>query len=151
MKLSVKDYKIVKTKEYFKTNNLFFFVNGINQNSLDWLIVEQGLNTIGFNYYKVLNKTTITMLNNSVYTNVSSVIKGSTFLLKPQLKKGFSKHTILNSFNLLFFELLIIKFNNKVYPMNSLKNIYSLQYKEAKLLVHQFSSTHLKTCYKLSK
>ena len=151
MKLSVKDYKIIKTKEYFKKSDLFFLVNGINRNSLDWLIIEQGLKTIGFDYYKVLNRTTITTLNNSIYPNISSVIKGSTFLLKPPLNKSFSKHTILTTFNPLFFELLIIKFNNKIYSMNSLKSAYSLQYKETKLLLYQFSSTHLKTCYRLSK
>lgn len=151
MKLNVKDYKIVKTKEYFKKNDLFFFVNGTNQNSLDWLIIEQGLNKIGFNYHKVLNRTTITTLNNSIYIGMSSVIKGSTFLLKPQLNQCFSKHTILNTFNPLFFELLIIKFNNKIYLINSLKSTYSLQYKETKLLLYKFGSTHLKTYYKLSK
>ena len=37
MKLNIKDYKILKTKKYLKDNNLFFFVNGINQNVLDWI------------------------------------------------------------------------------------------------------------------
>ena len=151
MKLSVKNYKIIKTKEFFKTSNLFFFVNGINRNSFDWLIIEQKLKTIEFYYYKVLNRTTITTLNNSIYPNISSVIKGSIFLLKPQLNKNFSKHIVLNTFNPLFFELLIIKLNHKIYSMNSLKSTYSLQYKETKLLLYQFGSTHLKTCYRLSK
>ena len=151
MKLSVKDYKIVKIKEYFKASHLFFFVNGISRNSLDWLLTEQGLKTIGFNYYKVLNRTTVKTLNTSIYTNIKPVINGSTFLVKPKPNKYFLKQTILNTFNPLFFELLIIKFNNKIYPMSSLKNTYSLEYKETKLLLYQFNLTHLKTCSKFSK
>lgn len=151
MKLSVKDYKIVKIKTYFKASNLFFFVNGINRNSLDWLLTEQGLKTIGFNYCKVLNKTTIKTLNTSTYSNIKPIIKGSTFLIKPEPKKYFLKQTILNTFDLLFWELLILKFNNKIYSASSLKNTYSLEYKETKLLFYQFNLTHLKTYSKFSK
>ena len=151
MKLSVKNYKIVKTKKYFKTNSLFFFVNGINRNSLDWLTVEQELKTVGFDHYKILNKTTTTTLNTSIYANINSAIKGSTFLLKPQLNKYFSKNIVLSTFNLIFFELLSIKLNNKAYSIGSMESVHSFQYKETKLLLYQFCSTHLKTCYKLSK
>ena len=87
MKLSEKDYKIIKIKSYFKASHLFFLVNGINRNSLDWLFTEQGLKTIGFNYYKVLNRTTVKTLNTSIYTNIKPVIKGSTFLIKPEPQK----------------------------------------------------------------
>lgn len=151
MKLTIKDYKIGKTKKYLKNNNLFFFVNGINRNALDWLLTEQKLNTIGFKYYKVLNKTTVKTLNSSVYTKISSVVKGSTFLIKPQYNKLFTKQTVLNTFNPLFFELLIFKFNNKIYSISSLKNTYSLNYKEKKLLLCQFNLTSIKACYKFSK
>lgn len=152
MKLSVKNYKILKTKEYFKVNNLFFFVNGINQNSLDWLLTEQGLKTAGFNSYKLINKTAVKTLNNSIYDNNTSLaISGSTFLIKPQQNKNFLKHTILTTFNPLFFELLVIKFNNKIYPVTSLENTYSFKYKEAKLLFYQFNQTHIKSYSKFSK
>ena len=151
MKLTIKDYKIGKTKEYLKTNNFFFFVNGINRNALDWLLTEQGLKTIGFKYYKVLNKTTVKTLNGSIYRKMSSVVKGSTFLIKPENNKPFIKQTVLNTFNPLFFELLIFKFNNKIYSVNSLKNAYSLNYKEIKLLFYQFNITSIKAYSKFSK
>ena len=151
MKLSVKNYKIVKMKIYFKASHLFFFVNGINRNSLDWLLTEQGLKTIGFNYCKVLNKTTIKTLNTSTYSNIKPVIKGSTLLIKPEPKKYFLKQTILNTLDPLLLELLIIKFNNRVYSANLLKKTYSLEYKETKLLFYQFNLTHLKTCSRFSK
>jgi hypothetical protein len=151
MKLKIKDYKIEKTKKYLKVNNLFFFINGLNRSALDWLSAEQELKTIGFSYYKVLNKTTVKTLNTSIYKKVYPAIKGSTILLKPQKSQPFLKQTVLSTFNLLFFELLIFKFNNKIYSVNSLKNTYSLSYKEAKLLLYQFNLTSVKICYKFSK
>jgi hypothetical protein len=151
MKLKIKDYKIEKTKKYLKVNNLFFFINGINRNALDWLLTEQELKTIGFSYYKVLNKTTVKALKTSIYKKTCPIVKGSTLFLKPQKSQLFLKQTVLNTVNLLFFELLIFKFNNKIYSLNSLNNTYSLNYKEAKLLLYQFNITSLKICCKLSK
>lgn len=151
MKLSIKNYKIVKIKTYFKANNLFFFANGISRNSIDWLLIEQGLKTVGFNYYKVLNRTTIKTFNTSIYANNKHAITSSTFLIKPEPKKYFLKQTILNTFNPFLFELLILKFNNRIYSENSLKVVYSLEYKKTKLLFYQFNLTHLKICFKFSK
>ena len=151
MKLNIKDYKIAKTKEYFKSSNFFFFINGLNRDSLDWLLTEQELKIIGFNYYKVLNKTTIKTLNTSIYTKISPAIKGSTFLVKPQQTIPFLKQTIWATFSPLFFELLIVKFNNKIYSTGLLKSIYSLEYKETKLLFYQFNLTYLKAYSKFSK
>ena len=151
MKLNTKDYKIKKTKKYFKTNHLFFFVNGISRNTSGWRFTEQELTTIGFKYFKVLNKTTIKTLNSSIYTKISPVIKGSTFLIKPQSNKLFFKQKVLNTFTPLFFELLIFKFNNKIYSADSLKNTHSLNYKETKLLLYQFYLVYNKGCYKFSK
>ena len=151
MKLSVKDYKIIKIKKYFKTNHLFFFVNGINQSSLDWLSVEQGLKTIKFDYYKVLNRTTVKTLTTSIYNSIKPAINSSTLFIKPKPNEYFLKQIVLNRLNSLFFELLIIKLNNRIYSVSSLKNTYSLDYIKKKLLLYQFSLTHLKTCSKFSK
>lgn len=151
MKLNIKDYKIEKTKKWLKTSNFFFFVNGINRNSLNWISTEQGLKISGFCYYKILNKTTVKTLNTSIFTKISSIIKGSTFFIKQVESKQFLKRSIINTFNPLFFELLIFKFNNKIYSTNSLKNIYTLNYQETKLLFYQFNLSHTKTCYTLSK
>jgi cellobiose-specific phosphotransferase system component IIC len=151
MKLNLKDYKIIKTKKYFQTNKLFFVVNGINRNSPDWLLIQQELKTICFNSYKILNKITLKALKNSMYNNTKSVIGGSTFLLKPNVNKYFSKQTTLNTFNLLSFDLLIVKLNNKTYSVTSLKTAQSMEYKETKLFFHQFNLTHVKTCFIISK
>lgn len=151
MKLNIKNYKITKTNKYFRTNELFFFVNGASQNSLNWLSIEQGLKGLGFSYYKIVNKTTTTSLSNSIYRNTKTVISGCTFLIKPNTTKHFLKQTILNNFNPLFFELLLIKLNNRTYSLTSLDTVYSLKYKETKLLFYQFNLTYLKTSWIISK
>jgi hypothetical protein len=98
-----------------------------------------------------LNQIAIKVLNISIYSKNKFVIKSSTLLLKPHTTTKFLKHKILNTFNSMFFELLIIKLNNKLYSANSLKNIYSFNYKETKLLLYQFGTTHLKNWCKFSK
>jgi hypothetical protein len=70
MKFTTKEYKITKTKSYIQTSNLFFFFNGINRNSNDWIIIEQKLKNINFEYYKIFNKTSKKTLENSIYKNV---------------------------------------------------------------------------------
>ena len=151
MKLNIKDYKIKRTKKYFKNNNLFFVVSGINRSTLDWLLVKQKLKTIELNCHQPLSSITIKTLNTSVLTKAGSVIKGSTFFIRPKQAKHFLGQKILTTFILLFFELLIIKFNNKIYSTNNLKKTYSISYKETKLLLYQFIVLSLKTSYKLSK
>ena len=151
MKLTVKDYKIIKTKKYIKTNDFFFFVNGINQNSLGELLIGQGLQTAGFDSYRLLNRLTLQTLDKSIYRDTHAVISGSTFTIKPLCNQHFLRQTILNTFNSLFFELLVIKLNNRVYPVTSLQNLYSLDYKQTKLLFYQFSLTSLKKYSQISK
>jgi len=151
MQLSLKDYKILKTKKYIKTNSVFFFANGTSKNSLDWLSTEQDLKTVKFNYYKLFNKTGIKTLNNSIYKNVRSIVNGLTFFIKPNSNKPLLKQTVANSLDSLLFELLLIKFNNKLYPSSVFENLYAFNYKKTKLLLYQFKLTNLKLCSKFSK
>jgi hypothetical protein len=52
MKFTLKSYKTSKTEKYLRTNNLFFFFSGVNRNSDDWIIAEQGLKDINFSYIR---------------------------------------------------------------------------------------------------
>lgn len=151
MKLDGKTYKLIITKKYFQTNKILFFVQGINQNSLNKLYTEQRLFTIGFKNYKLLNRIAIKTLSVSIYSKNKFVIKSTTFLIRPRINQIFLKHVILNTFNSLFLELLIIKFNDRLYSASSLKNMYSFTYNETKLLFYQFNTTCLKNWYTFSK
>lgn len=151
MQLSVKNYKILKIKKYFKTNQLFFFISGINCNSINMLSIKQKLKVIGFNYYTILNETSIKILNISIYFTICSTLTGFTFLIKPLQNFFFLKQTVLNTFNQLFVKLLLIKLNNKLYTTKFFKKTYSLKYTQTKLLLYQFNLALIKSNYKLFK
>lgn len=145
MKFSSKEYHIKKTKSYIK-KNLFFFFNGVNKKSNDWIHAEQELQKLSFSYYKILNKISKKTLNKSIYINVSSLINSVTFILQPEKieKKEITKQVLIKSFEPLAFILLAVKFNNKIYSTNQLSNIFSFKYEENKLLFFQFNITNVK-------
>ena len=143
MEFTSKNYKIIKTKTYLKKNNLFFFFCGIHRNSNDWILVEQGLKSINFNYYKIFNRTAKKTLNNSIYKSIKPTINSITFLIKPKTKQ-ISKQVLIASFEPLLFNMLAIKLNNKIYQTTQLKNNYSLNYRDNKMLIFQFGITNLK-------
>lgn len=149
MQFSSKDYKILKTKNYLKENNLFFFFNSIHRNSNDGIIIEQNLKKFNLNYYKIFNKTSKTTINNSIYKNSNELINSMTVFIKPishsiELKKS----NLLSCFEPLLFNMLAIKLNNKIYSTSQLKEISTLNYKDTKLLLFQFSLTNLKLIFK---
>jgi hypothetical protein len=143
MKFTSKNYKIIKTKDYMKKNNLFFFFGGVNRNSNDWILVEQSLKNMNFNYYKIFNKTTKKTLTDSIFNTIKPAINGIKFLIKPKTKQ-ISKQILMTSFEPLLFNMLAIKLNNKIYQATQLKNSYSLNYKDSKLLICQFGIVNLK-------
>lgn len=146
MKFTTKEYIIIKTKNYAQKIDLFFFFNGVNRNFNDWIILEQGLNKIKFNYYKVFDKTSRKILNTSIYSNVSALINGLIFFLKPlsNNRQEITKQNLLNDFEPLFFTLLALKLNNKIYSTNQLKIIWSFNYHDNPLLFFKFGLTNLK-------
>jgi hypothetical protein len=145
VKFNSKNYKINKTKDYVKTNNILFFFNGVNRNSNDWIHTEQNFKKLNFKYYKVFNKTTKKVLNDSIYSNVNNTINGTTFFIKPEENiKNLFKNTITKDLKLLLFILLAVKLNNKLYSASQFKKASSLNYRDNKLLIYQFGVVHLK-------
>ena len=143
MEFTFKNYKIIKTKNYIKKNNLFFFFGGVNRNSNDWILLEQSLKHVNFNYYKIFNKTTKKTLNNSIYKTIKPAINGITFIIKPKSKQ-LLKQILITSFEPLLFNMLAITLNNKMYQTTQLNNNYSLNYKDNKILIFKFVITNLK-------
>lgn len=151
MRLNIKNCKIKKIDKHFKASNFFFLINGMNQNFLDWLLIEQRLKRIGFNCNTFLNKITLKALKDSNFGAIESAINSFTCTLETKPDKRFLKLAVINTFNSLFFELLIIKLNGRTYPAVSSKNTRLLKYKKTKLLFYQFNLTHLKIYSKISK
>lgn len=146
MKISPKIYKFKKNKNYIKTNNLFFFFNGTNINSNEWIATEQKLKTYNFNYYKIFNKTILITLKKSIYYNIkSSLISSLVLLIKPEFNnKVLNKKIILNKLDFFNFILLSINLNNKVYSIVTMKEINSFRYFSNILILYSFLSTNLK-------
>lgn len=143
MKLTFKNYKILKTKDYIKKNHLFFIFNGINKNSTNQVFIEQNLKHVNYNCYKIFNKTTKKILNDSIYRLIKLAINGNTFFVKSKNKKLLMLILTI-TFELLLFNILLIKFNDKLYSTIQLKRNYCLNYQNNKLLIFQFSLAHLK-------
>ena len=149
MELTDKSHKTIKTKNYVKNNNLFFLSNGVNRKSNDWIIAEQELKKINFNYYKVFNKTAKKTFTYSIYKNASVMVNGNTFFIKPASSANpLSKNNLLNNFEPLLFSLLAVKLNNQIYSVKQLKNAYSLKYKRNKLIFYCFGLVQLKIFHK---
>jgi hypothetical protein len=153
VKILPKTYKFKKNKNYIKINNLFFFFNGVNRNSTDWITTEQKLKTYNFNYYKIFNKTILITLNKSIYCNIkSSIISSLVLLVKPEFEKSnLNKKIILNKLDFLNFILLSINLNNKIYSVVIIKEINSFRYFSNNLLLYSFLSASLKIANKKLK
>jgi hypothetical protein len=149
MQLSSKDYKILKTKNFLKKDNLLFFFNSIHRNSNDEIIVEQKIKKFNLNHYKIFNKTSKTTINNSIYKNSNELINSMTVLIKPISNKiELKKSDLSTCFEPLLFNMLAIKLNNKIYSTSQLKNVVTLNYRDIKLLLFQFILTNLKLIFK---
>lgn len=151
MELTLKNYKIIKTKNYIKTNDLFFFFNSINQNSTDGTKTEQELKKLNLSYSKIFNKTSKNLLKNSVYQNIEPLVNGLTVFIKPENKNNqnlnISKKKLLNLDSFVF---LALKMNKNIYSLNQVKYLNSLKYSESKLLLYQFKLTNIKSHILLS-
>ena len=139
MQLNLKNYQISKAKDYLKKNSFLFFSIGANQNSQNWLEIEQKLSKLELNYYKTYNNTTKKIIKNSIYKNLSHLVNSTFFLLKPKLSK--IKSNIINS---ILFATLAIKLNKKIYLISQSKNINSFNYKKNMSVMYQFLLTNLK-------
>ena len=143
MQINFKNYKIKKTKNYIKKNNIYFFFKGPNKNAKNWILIEQNLKLINFTCYKIFNKTSKKLINQSVYRNIKEAINGITFLIKPNFSK-ISKEILITNFESLLFNVLVIKLNNKIYQKTQIEKNYSLNYRNTKKLLFQFKLTSLK-------
>jgi len=151
MRLNEKKFKMIKIQKYLKRNSLLFFNVGNSQTSLNSLKTTQKLKKLGLSSFSIPNQIIIKVLTNSLIYCTRNFSVGATVIFFQEILGLYLKHSILNTFNLLTFELIMLKLNHKTYTINSLKNNYSLNYKETKLVLWQFLATFLKSYSKFSK
>lgn len=145
MKILPKTYKLNKNKNYIKTNNLLFFLNGTNIKSNDWIKTEQKLKIDNFNYYKIFNKSILITLNKSIYGNIkSSIIASLVLFLTPKENNKLLNKKFLTKLELLNFIVLSLSLNNKIYSIITLKKINSFVYYSNKLILYKFLIASLK-------
>lgn len=151
MHFEFRNYQLLKTKQCLK-NKLLLFSNGANQNSQNWLTIEQGLVNSKLKYYKIYNKIALKVLKHSRYRNIQQMVQGTFFFLKfnETITQSFiTKKKLFKNLESIFFKLLSLKLNNKIYSIAQIKTIKSLKYKNNIALLYQFFLANLKCQYTL--
>jgi hypothetical protein len=143
MKIFFKNYKTEITKKYIKLNKLMLIFNGINLDSNNWLTTEQTFKNLNIKYLKVYNKTSINLLNDSIYKNFKFLINSISITMFIIIN-NFKKFTLTTNFDPLVFIFLALKLNNKIYTNKQIKNLSSYKYTDSKLILFQFCITNIK-------
>jgi hypothetical protein len=133
-------YKISKIYK-----NLFF----------KFLVINSHLNKINstkvfYCQLKITNKTFVQLLCASIFKNFKNVVNGTIFFIKIQKNRFFTTQKVsVNKKDLIMFEnILLIKFNNKIYfPKKVLKSNF-MKYKENLLLLFQLKIIQIKNISK---
>ena len=101
-------------------------------------------------YYKPLNRVTLTTFINSIYRNFSSNIGGFIIFLNSRYKSSqFNLESIIKSLKPSFV-LIGVKLNNKIYSISQLKGMKNLSYKQNVFVFHRTLDKYLKTSYVLT-
>lgn len=144
MQFNSKIFQISKTKQYLRKNYFFLFSVSANQDAQNWVITEQNLHKLKLSYYKINNNTTVKALQNSMYINSISIINSTFFFLKPeQNNKLLTRYNLINILKSVFFIILAIKLNEKVYAIVQLKSIRSFNCKKNISILYQFLLVNL--------
>jgi len=146
MKLLLKDYKTIKTKNFIKNSSFFIIFNGVNPHTSSRILTEQELKKLELSSYKLYNKTSKILIRVSIYKVIEPAINGITFLIKPfEKNKELSKQQITNNLKSLLFIMLVIKLNNKIYSARQFKHVNTLYYQQMKMLFYQYGLTNVKS------
>jgi hypothetical protein len=144
--MNFKIYQFLKIKSFLKTNNIIFLFSGINLNQNSLIQLEQNFIKLNFVYYKVYNELTIKLFKNSTFYNFNKLISGPFFFFRTKKKIMIDILDFENS-KFLFFLLLALKFNNRIYSILQIKNLYSINYKNNLVVLYQFLITSIKKCF----
>jgi hypothetical protein len=136
MQFSLKHYKFLKIKIHLKKNELVLLYNSNDFNSKIWFTVEKLLKNLNLKHYKLQNKITKKVFNQSIYKKFRSLIHGpiifAIFKVLPNLlfSTFFIIHNILTFFG--------IKLNKTFYLLNQIKIVEFLKYKITIFVFHKF-------------
>ena len=146
MKFNLKNHQTHKLKQLLKKERFLIFSINTNQNSKNWILIEQGLHKLKLKYYKIYNNTAINAIKNSTQVNLLKIICSTFFFLKlKNSNKKLIKNSIINELNSIFFTTLAVKINQNVYSINQIKKLTVFSYKKNISILYQFLQTNLKS------
>ncbi len=151
MQFNLKNYQLLKTKQYLKKNDFLLFSIGANQKAQNWITTEQGLYKLKLNYHKIYNNITIKIIKNSIYKNLLNLINSTFFFIIPRNNKLLGKKILLQGLNSIQLNVLAIKLNKKIYALSQSRGINSFNYKTSISVIYQFLITNLKSYSTIAK
>ena len=149
MKLNFRNYQKTKIKSLLKNNNFLLFSIGANQNSANWITLEQNLHKLGFDYTKIYNNITTKILHDSIGKKLKHMVNSTFFFLKPKQTTKLLKSTLLNELNNSKFNVVTIYLNKKVYSISQLKKVNLFHHKKNMAVMYQFLIAALKPSVRL--
>lgn len=141
MDFTLKNYQVLKFKNYFKNKSLFLVFHCAKLNSKEWSETDQKLKRSKLNYYKPLNKVMLKELKSSIYINYNPIINSS--LLFISLKDTHNLIKLNNNLQPLFVNVCL-KLNNRLYSIQQLNKVQNLSYTKNVFKCYKRSNTFLK-------
>jgi hypothetical protein len=147
MELTLKYYKFLKIKNCLKKDKLLLFYNSFDLNSKIWFLLEKFLKSLNLTHYKLHNKITKKVFNQSVYKKFAKFFNGPIIfaifetLLNLLLSSFFSQEAILI--------FIGIKINKSLYLFNQTKIVRFLNYKSSIISFFKFLKKTNKSLAKL--
>jgi|MDSX01.1.fsa_nt_gb hypothetical protein len=148
MKFNLKDYKVYKIRQYFKTNKFFIFYHGVSLSAKNWIKIEQDLSKAKLNYYRSYNSLTKNVIADSIFKNLIQLINGPLFFITLNQKEsaGQTLKKLIEINKLL--SVLCARLNNKIYSLRQLQNVSTLNYVTSIVKFQSFLKLLLKTPYR---
>lgn len=112
---------------------------------MSWRLTEQKLHKIKHGYFKIVNRVGTRALKHSIFRGGVRLLAGSVFFLTPTPCSAIKNPELLKSLSVLFFNLTVVKFNNKVHPIGVFASLRFLSYKENGAVLYQGSKVFAKS------
>ena len=147
MKLNFRTYQKNQTKSILKKNKFLLFTVGANQNSTNWIALEQNLHKLDLNYTKIYNNVTTKIFEDSIAKKLKNTINSTFFFLTHKNTTKVIKSSIINEISTSKFDVVALKLNKKFYAVPQIKKLNTFHYKKNVAILYQFLSTSLKSSH----
>jgi hypothetical protein len=127
MKLTLKHYKFLKIKNYLKKDKLLLLYNSFDLNSKIRFTLEKFLQSLNLIHYKLHNKITKKVFNQSIYKKFAKCFNGPIIFTVFEAISNLFFSTFFSQETILTF--IGIKINKSFYLFNQTKIVRFLNYK----------------------